>query len=97
MTSKSGDFAEQAKVEILPGVDLVVFEVKAYGKSCIVFEGDLKINTNDSDELAYEVYFNPLVGGVSAEIKVSGYEVFNQSYEWYIFSRINIDEGRIKI
>ena len=86
----SGGVELGAKVDILPEVKAVTFDIKIYGKASLVGQGKLEFKTNGTIEFKPEVYFEPLVGGFSGNIKAGDVTIFKQSYEWRLLDKIMI-------
>ena len=86
-----------AKLEFLPGVEEIKLEAKAYGKACLVFEAAIEINEGAKDKLTYDISFNPLIGGISGELNVGGFELFKQSREWHVFDKVDITNGELEL
>jgi hypothetical protein len=86
-----------AKIELLPNVDAITVDARAFGEACFVVEGEIETHTNGDYKLTYEVYVQPLMGVVSAKIETVGYDIFKETWRKQIFSRINVSDGEMII
>lgn len=79
-----------AKVDILPEVEVVVIDLRAFGKAKLIASG--KVNFTDGNNYIFkpEVYIEPLIGGYSGEIKVNDYVIFKDTFEKQLTERIKI-------
>ncbi|WP_407264533.1 hypothetical protein [Tenacibaculum maritimum] len=86
----SGGIEFGAKVKILPSVENVVFNIKAYGKTTLNVAGKLNFKNNEEVDFKPQVYLDPLIGGFNGEIEAGDITIFNQSYEWQLINRLEI-------
>ncbi|UZO79834.1 fibronectin type III domain-containing protein [Aquimarina sp. ERC-38] len=79
-----------AKANVLPEVELVTINLKAYGKSKLSVSGKVNFTTSNNTNFKPEIYLEPLIGGFNGEIKTGDYIIFKDTFEKQLSQRIKI-------